>query len=144
MKYKIIIGMILGMLLCISIPINRIEAYYLNNDACEIYASILGKDVLKNIGFDIGIWTKNNDDFPVEVTFTFSEVTCRWWEHVTFNYSAPPGEHRVTFDPGCVNGFFQMQVFYQGNMYERRGLITSGIIILRPVINLDIFEGDHL
>jgi len=145
MKPTIRIGLIIGMIVCISIPIQNGKAVS-SNDAieCEIYASILGLDVLKNIGFEIGIWTYNENDYPVEVTFIFSEVTCRWWEHLTSNYSAPPGEHRVTFNPGCVNGFFQLHVYYNGKVYERRGVISSGVVLLRPVIVSNLFNGDTL
>jgi len=125
----------------VSLQKNKINNYDVE---VKIFTGVIGRNVERNIGFDICIWTLNNKEEPIKVEFTFSEVTPRWWEHVTFNYTAPVGEKIVTFGPGLVNGFFQMQVTVDGITVERRGMILCGLVILRPIIDLPELEENAL
>jgi len=139
MKKKIITILIIGLFIALLFPMSSTaDETKENNDDVEIkvFAGLIRRNTESNIGFDICIWTMNNKEEPIQVEFTFSEVTPRWWEHVTFNYTAPVGEKIVTFGPGLVNGFFQMQVTIDDTTVTRRGMIVSGLVILRPIIEL--------
>jgi len=144
MKKNISVLIIAGILLSLLIPTSIGDVAKVTNDDVEVkvFAGVIGRNVDRNIGFNICIWTLNNKDEPLPVEFIFSEVTPRWWEHQDFNYTAPLGEHIVSFGPGLVNGFFQMQVTIDGTAITRRGMILGGLVILRPIIDLPKFRED--
>lgn len=138
MKKKLIAFLIVGIFLTVLFPtsIAEIERDHTDDVEVNIFAGLFRRNIESNIGFDICIWTNNNKEEPILVKFIFSEVTPRWWEHQDFNYTAPVGEHMVTFGPGLVNGFFQMQVTTGETTVIRRGMILCGLVILRPIIEL--------
>lgn len=138
MLKKVVVILLVGIFLSLSIPMSMADITNVKNEDVEvkIFAGFIGQNVNRNIGFGICIYTLNNKEEPLPVECIFSEVTPRWWEHQDFNYTAPVGEHTVQFGPGMVNGFFQMQVTLNEITVTRRGMILSGLVILRPIIEL--------